>query len=64
MYNFKIFYHPGKNNPADALSQRPNYVRLDKDIGLPMYTMKQCYAGGIPEWDPLEETSFNNEGKV
>ena len=29
-----------------------------------MYTMKQHYTGGIPEWDPLEETSFDNEGKV
>ena len=63
-YDFEIFYRPGKNNPADALSRRPDYVRLDEDIGLPTYTMKQRYAGGIPEWDPLEETSFDNEGKV
>ena len=64
VYDFKIFYHPGKSNPADALSQRPNYIRLDEDIRLPMYTVKQHYTGGIPEWDPLEEMSFDNEGKV
>ena len=37
---------------------------ITSDLHSRTYMMKQHYTGGISEWDPLEEMSFNNEGKV
>ena len=32
MFNFIIKHHPGTSNPADALSQRPNYKSIEGEV--------------------------------
>src|SRR5665213_1835328 len=35
-YDFEIIYHKGKENPADGLSRRPNYIAAVEKLGNPL----------------------------
>ena len=68
-FDFEIKYHPGKTNPADAPSRRPDYA-LGMESGiedlLPTFHMKMCgdYMKALASWVRTESATDAAMGRT